>query len=178
MKYITSKQKNTAVILVDMQDFFLKNFKLSLRKILIENQLHVIDSCLKNKFPFIVLEYKSRGISRGSLIKDLDEKIKNVYKEVLVKENNSGFTQTKLDSILKQLHVKNILIMGVNANGCVQDTAIGALNRGFKVMTSCGIIASTSRDDLELSKRNKDWYIKNTILKNSPNDLVNYLNLL
>lgn len=172
------KPNDTAVIIVDMQDFFLKNLNKSLYKTLVENQLHVINTCLKNKLPFIILEYKCRGISRGTLIKDLDEKIKNVHKEVLIKENNSGFTQTKLESILKELRVKKILIMGVNANGCVQDTTIGALKRGFKVITSCGVIANTSRHDLELSKRNKDWFLKNTMLKNTPEDLVNYLKFL
>lgn len=169
------KTNDTAVIIIDMQNFFLKNFTRSIREKLIENQLRVVDACLKNKLPFIILEYKCRGKLRGKLIKQLDEKIQNVYKVVFVKENNSGFTKTKLESILKELRVKNLLLMGVNANGCVQDTAIGALNRGFRVITSCGVIASASRNDLDLSKRNKNWFFKNTTFKTTPDDLVHYL---
>ncbi len=175
MQNSTNKQSDTAVILVDMQDFFLKNFLPSIKKNLIENQLRVIDICVKKKIPFIILEYKCRGVFRGSLIQDLDKKIQNVHKEVVVKEHNSGFTKTKLDSILKQLRVKKLLIMGVNANGCVQDTAIGAFGRGFKVVTSCGVMGSASRSDLDLSKRNKDWYVCNTIFKKDTDDLINYL---
>jgi nicotinamidase-related amidase len=175
MQTSTTTQSDTAVILVDMQDFFLKNFLPSAKKTLIENQLRVIDICVKKKIPFIILEYKCRGVFRGSLIGGLDKKIQNAHKEVIVKEHNSGFTKTKLHSILKELRVKKLLIMGVNANGCVQDTAIGARSRGFKVVTSCGVIGSASRGDLGLSKRNKDWYVCNTIFKNDTDDLVNYL---
>ena len=54
--------------------------------------------------------------------------------------------------------------MGVNANGCVQDTAMSALRRGYKVITAEGVTASSSRRDLSLSTNNKTWYLKNTLL--------------
>ena len=71
--------------------------------------------------------------------------------------------------------MKNILLMGINANGCVQDTAIGALYRKYKVITSHGIIASSSRKDINLSERNKDWFIKNTNYFENIEDVLIYL---
>ncbi len=154
-------KNNTAVIIVDMQDFFLKNFKSDIRNKLIANQIKVIDFYLKNKTPFVLLEYRCRGIFRGKVIKEIDQRIKGVNREYIVKENNSGFTNTKLDEILKKWGIRNIVLMGINANGCVQDTAIGAIHRGYKVLTSFDIIASSSRADFSLSPQNKKWYQKN-----------------
>jgi nicotinamidase-related amidase len=155
-------KKNTAVIIVDMQDFFLDNFTPKNRELLIMNQIKIIKLCVKNKLPFVILEYKCRGIFRGELIKKLDKMIKNTQKETIIKESNSGFTDTNLDSILNNLKIKQILLFGINANGCVQDTAIGAIRRGYRVITASGIIASSSRKDLELSVKNLKWYKKNT----------------
>jgi len=155
-------KKNTAVIIVDMQSFFLDNFTPKNRKLLIMNQIKTIKLCVKNKLPFFILEYRCRGIFRGELIQKLDKMIKNTQKEIIIKESNSGFTNTNLDLILNNLKIKQILIMGINANGCVQDTAIGAIRRGYRVITASGIIASSSRKDLELSVKNLKWYKKNT----------------
>lgn len=149
-------------MLVDMQDFFLKKFKPEILDALIKNQLVLLDFCVKKKLPCIVVEYKAGGKFRGTTIKKLGSSIKGVNKETFIKEHNSAFTGTKLDKILKNLNTKEILLIGINANACVQDTAIGALQRGYKIITGHGIIACSSRKDLELSKRNKDWYLKNT----------------
>ena len=165
-------RKNTAVILVDMQDFFLDNFVKENKNQLISNQLEIIKSCVKNKLPFIILEYKCRGILRGKLIGSLDQIINNTYRETIIKESNSGFTKTNLNSILIKLKIKQVLIMGINAHGCVQDTAIGALKRGYKVITAHGLIASSSRKNLDFSAKNKKWYQKNTIFLNDIKDLI------
>ncbi|MFC1615065.1 isochorismatase family cysteine hydrolase [Patescibacteria group bacterium] len=168
-------RKNKALILIDMQDFFLKKFVPSIKKNLIHNQTILIDKCIKNKIPIIVLEYKCRGIFRGETIPQLKKKVKPMLKEIIIKESNSGFTDTKLDTILKDLKVKEVILAGINANGCIQDTAIGALHRGYKVTTSFGVIANLSRKDLDLSKRNKDWFMNNTTFFEDVENLVNHL---
>jgi len=160
---INQLKNNTAVIIVDMQDFFLDNYTPKNKELLITNQIKIVELCVKNKLPFVILEYKCRGIFRGKLIQKLDKMIKNTCRETIIKESNSGFTDTNLDLILNNLKIKKILLLGINANGCVQDTAIGAIRRGYKVITAHGIIASSSRKDLDLSAKNLRWYKKNTI---------------
>ena len=167
--------KNKALVLIDMQDFFLKNFVPSVKKKLIHNQTVLIDLCVKNNIPIIVLEYKCRGIFRGETILQLKKKIKPILKEVIIKESNSGFTDTNLNTVLKDLKTKEVILAGINANGCIQDTAIGALYRGYKVTTSLGVIANLSRKDLDLSKRNKNWFMDNTNFFETVEDLINYL---
>ena len=161
-----------AVIIVDMQDFFLKNFDVDVRKTLIKNQLKVLGICAERKLPLIVLEFKCRGIFRGETTNALKQKIKNIPHIKIIKENNSGFTQTNLDKILRDAKCKKIFIMGINANACVQDTAIGALHRSYKVAISKGTTASTSRKDMNFSKRNQRWYENNCQLFSSTENAV------
>ena len=167
--------KDTAVILVDMQDFFLHHLQDGTRRKLIANQLEIIDLCMKNKVPIIVTEYKCRGISRGKMVPILQDKVKASLVKTIVKLNNGGFTKTELDSVLKSLKIKKLIVMGVNGNGCVQDTVIGALNRGYEVLISQGTIASAGQKDLESSKRNKLWYEEHTIFFDGPERLLRYL---
>jgi nicotinamidase-related amidase len=168
-------KKNTAVIIVDMQDFFLKNFPASISKSLIENQTHILNLCIKKKIPIVLLEYKAGGILRGKTTAKLLKLVNGSIVKTFVKENNCGFTDTTLHDTLKDLRIGTVLIIGLNANGCVQDTAISALHRGYKVITGDGVIASSSRGDLTLSSRNKKWFKKNTIFFEHMDGLKNYL---
>jgi nicotinamidase-related amidase len=170
------RRKNKALIIIDMQDFFLKKFVSNIKKSLVRNQGVLIDLCVKKNIPIIILEYKCKGILRGKTISQLKKKTKYALKEVIIKENNSGFTNTRLDIVLKDLKINEVILAGINANGCIQDTAIGALHRKYKVITSLGVMASSSRKDLDLSKKNKDWFIDNTIFFENLKDLIKYLN--
>lgn len=155
---------NLGVILVDMQDFFLQHFSSDIRKKLIKNHIELINYCALNKIPIIVTEYKCGGVSRGGITKKLRESLQKTHMEKVIKLNNGGFTKTDLEQILKKLKIKNLMIIGVNANACVQDTVIGALNRGYKVFTVQNLMASRSKTPFKLSHKNKKWYEKNTIL--------------
>jgi len=163
------------VVLVDMQDFFLNNFSPAMRSSLISEQGKIVDLCMRKNIPLVVLEYKASGKDRGKTTPKLEQKIRKIKQEVIIKENNSGFTKTHLDSILKALKVREVIVMGVNANGCVQDTAIGAQKRGYKVATCLETMASASNKDGQLSRKNKEWFRKNTALFASTKELMNYL---
>jgi len=167
--------KNTALVIVDMQEFFLKNFIPASRNILVANQEKIIDLCVKNSAPTFLIEYKAGGVLRGKTIGKLSDKVKRILKETIIKESNSAFTGTDLDKMLQDLNVRKIILMGINANGCVQDTTIGALHRGYSVITSEGVIASSSRGDMSLSKRNKDWFARNTKFFSDFPQLLDYL---
>lgn len=165
------RQNKLAVILVDMQDFFLKKVTKGNRERIIPNQLKVFDFCAKNKIPLIVLEYKKRG----DTTKILREKIQKLpHTRTISKEHNSGFRGTDLVEILVEMKVKNILLMGINASGCVQDTAIGALHRGYKILTASTVIASFSERDRNLAT-SKKWYSKSGRYFENTDDLLKYI---
>lgn len=162
-------KNNIALIIVDMQDFFLKNFYKDKVKKLVGNQSKVISFCVKENIPIFLLEYATRG----KTIKALRDIAKD--SSTIIKENNSGFRDTKLDEILKMFGTKSIILMGINGSGCVQDTAIGAIKRNYKIMTSEDIIASNTKRDCNLST-SKKWYSKNGKFFESSDNLIEYIN--
>src|SRR4051812_38502898 len=101
-----------------MQDFFLKHFKSNIRNTLVNNQLKILDRCIKQKVPMIILEYKDKG----ETISVLKNKLKHASHSIVFKANNSGFTNTDLDGVLKKMKISKLLVLGINANGCIQDT--------------------------------------------------------
>jgi nicotinamidase-related amidase len=163
--------RKIAVIIVDMQDFFLDKFSDKKRNILIQKQSKVIDFCIEQKTPLIFLEYKDRGVTT----KLLSQPIKNSpHVEIVTKDSNGGFTNTNLDEILKNKGVEEIVLMGINASGCVQDTAIGALNRGYKIVTSGDVIASATKRDSDLAT-SKKWYSQKGLFFENADELLVYL---
>jgi nicotinamidase-related amidase len=157
-----------------MQDSFLRKVTKENRDRIIPNQIKVIDFCSKNKVPLIVLKYKRRG-DTTKILKERIQKLSNV--QTVIKENNSGFMETNLDEILEKMKVKNIVLMGINASGCVQDTAIGALHRGYKILTASTVIASFSERDRNLATSEK-WYPRKGKYFRSTEDLLKYLTKL
>ena len=164
-----------ALIIVDMQEFFLQHFTLEIKKELIKNQLKFIEFCKAQNISIILTEYKCRNIFRGEIITQIQRKIRGLVKGKVIKLHNSGFTKTDLDKQLKNLGVREIIIIGINGNACVQDTVIGAIHRGYKVSVSKGLTASAGRKDFEFSKRNLEWFKSNTKFFESQDGLIKYL---
>ncbi|MDB5266581.1 MAG: nicotinamidase [Parcubacteria group bacterium] len=164
--------KNAAVVVMDMQDFFLKNFPAHIKEKLIAEQGKILRRCIKENIPVVVFEYKAGGKDRGRTTPILEKLIRKVAEEIIIKESNSGFTKTHLDKILRSLKIKNLIIIGVNANACVQDTAIGAMKRGYKVSTAESLIASVSNKEGRLSRKNKTWFKAHTSFYENTADLL------
>lgn len=162
-----------ALIIIDMQNFFLKHMSPKNKKTLIEKQLTVIRACRKANLPIIALEYACLGIPRGHIVAKLHEASRPQV--TIVKQKNGGFTQTNLDQILKDWGVGEVVLIGINGSGCVQDTAIGALHRNYKVVTCLETMANTWRNDLKLTDRNTKWYQANTRLFQTTDELINHI---
>jgi nicotinamidase-related amidase len=162
--------KSTVVVLVDMQNFFLQRIPKSAHKELIENQISILKLCAEKKIPVIVLEYKNRG----KTIPALQPALKKVVTEIISKPHNSGFRDTNLEEILKELKAKSVILMGINGSGCVQDTAIGAIYRGYKVLTARGVVASSSIKDSRLATTKK-WFSENGTFLESTQQLSSEL---
>lgn len=166
----------TAVLIIDMQKYFLQQLPNKVKNELLAHQMHILAFCKKNKIPVIFAKLENDTVSIGAIDTVLMNATKDLVCTVVNKRNNSAFTNTDLDTKLKQNKVSRLLVMGLNANACIQDTVIAALKRGYKVLAAEEIMASTSRGDLLLSRRNKEWYIKNTQFFNDVTSLIQYLN--
>lgn len=153
--------KNTlAVILIDMQTRFVEHLRTGEAERIIPNQLTALKHCNKTGIPIIVLEYDSRKHSSfGKTIAVLRSEAKKNSKGCLIrKEWNSGFVMTGLHSYLESLRVKNLFLMGINADHCVKQTAKDAIRRGYEIATSKDVISGQERHSKDNSLR---WFQAN-----------------
>ncbi len=141
------------VLIVDMQEDYLANINQEeLGEELIPNQIKIIKYAQKNSIPIFVLEYDLRGPTTSSLIRVLE---KGQY-TVIRKDYDNGFRDTQLDEKLVDKKVNSIILMGVNASGCVKMTASGGYVRGYLVVTSPDLIANdTNYVD---KQEGRTWY--------------------
>jgi biuret amidohydrolase len=60
------------------------------------------------------------------------------------------FHGTDLNNLLKTLGVKNVVLMGINTNTCVLNTAFTAFNHDYRVIVLSDCVASMYGDDLDI----------------------------
>ncbi|MBE3554530.1 MAG: isochorismatase family protein [Thermicanus sp.] len=92
-------------------------------------------------------ENHSRVLEKGSwgaqIIGDLHPEPDDIYVD---KYRMSGFWDTPLDSILRNLHVHTLLFAGVNLDQCVMNTLQDAVNLGYDAILLADCCATSSPD--------------------------------
>lgn len=102
--------------------------------------------------------------SRGTeIIPDLHDPSDYVINN---KKRLDCFFGTDLDSLLGNLGVKTVCLMGINTNTCILNTAFTAHNKNYKVVVLSDCVASMYGDDLhrlglENVKRCLGWVLSN-----------------
>ncbi len=143
-----------AVVVVDMQDSFLKEHSERLRKRMISAQIDVLDACRRFGTPVVTLEYKGYGRTIGKI----SRAVKRVDQYSFLKKRfDNGFNEDNLKNELSKLNAQNLLFMGINASACVLYTAQGARKRGFGVATSKHLISDYSGN----TRMATEWFQRN-----------------
>lgn len=154
------KNDGLVVILIDMQQEFINEFKHGEEKRIIPKQISVIRQCARFGIPVVVLEYRNCGHTIAALADEL-KNVANV--KTIVKRQNDGFKNTALEYKLRDMNAKQLFFMGINSQYCVKETAESAIKLGFTVVTSNDVITGPN-DDNDI-----DWYKKNgTVLPAAP----------
>ncbi|NTW13898.1 MAG: cysteine hydrolase [Candidatus Moranbacteria bacterium] len=147
--------KNLAVILIDMQEPFFKNIRTKHKGRILRAQKSALRQCIRHDIPVCVVEY----VDCGDTLPDLRELLRKVPRTVtLVKSKDDAFTNRKLAKVLKDWHAGRLILMGINADACVLDTAQSAVRRGYEIITAPALIAGTSWHS---ENDSIDWYSKN-----------------
>ena len=153
--------KNTAVILIDMQSYFADDVEMFKRQEIIQGQINILKECAEKNIPVIVLELDDRG--RTLAILDCYLKMIRVVKYV-TKNYNDGFCGTNLNRILKELGIKTLILMGINAGYCVKATAISTIAYGYKIITADNLIANGHYHKHDYP----EWFMQNGVFLKSP----------
>lgn len=160
--------KNSALIVVDMQSFFLnKKSHAYIPSVpyIIPNINSIISAFRKQNLPIIFTyhaleENEEPGIMQkwwGNLLKVndplafIDPTINRKKDDIVLRKNRySAFIGTNLDKILKEKKVDTVVIIGVMTHLCCESTARDAFMKGYTVYF---VVDATAADteDLHLS---------------------------
>ncbi len=109
-----------AIVVVDMQDYFLKILPDYIKNDIVSAQLDVLDACDEYDIPVAAVEYDGRDKTISIIIDSIMGL--NRY-SIMKKTTTDGFFRTPLHDILKEWNAKNLCFMGVYAGCCVKHTA-------------------------------------------------------
>ncbi|MGV8168496.1 MAG: isochorismatase family protein [Candidatus Nanoarchaeia archaeon] len=169
-----SNEKNnegkTALLLVDMQDYFLNALSSEELKTEMPNYIKLIKKAIKNKAHIFVLEYKGRntGKTNSKLMKFVS---KGDY-TLVQKSWSDGFYNTNLDDLLKQKGINKLVLAGVNASCCVLGTGESAVKKGYTISTSPDVIGDDKDYKPEETTESLKWYSEKGRLCNNYRELA------
>jgi len=148
---------NKALLIIDMlNDFILSGAPLEVPEArgIILNVKKEIEEARKNKEYIIYVcdshteddkEFKIwpkhavKGTEGAKVVKELSPQKEDF---IIEKTTYDGFYQTELESLLKQLNVDELTIVGCVSNICIMYTTSSAVLRGYKVSIPLNCIAS------------------------------------
>lgn len=166
------RREKLAVLLIDMQEGFVRNLSKEEKRRIVRNQQKVLRWCVRMRIPIIVVCYERYGRVIAPLRKQL-EGTRCVVRRI-TKNWNDAFEGTPLADILKNLKITRLFLMGINAVYCVMDTAAGALHNGFSICTSNAVIAGAQHQP---KNNGIPWYRKKGIVL-PESDLIEKLSTL
>jgi len=135
-----------AVIVIDMlNDFVTGELKCERAQKIISNIKRLVESARRKGVPVIYSndahlqtdfelgkwgKHAMKGTKEAEVIPELKPEKKDY---VLEKRVYSGFFETELDSLLRNLKVDTLVLTGLHTNICVRHTAADAFFRGYKL---------------------------------------------
>lgn len=146
-------KEKMAVLIIDMQDYFITDNEAKLA--LIPKQIKLIEFCRKNDVPVFLIEYCGYGRTTRSLL-EVAHKISKENLYFVPKNTWSPFASTQLDQALKNIKAEYLLVSGINACACVYDTLAEANDLGFKTLVSYDLMAGYC-DYCLINEDRKHW---------------------
>jgi nicotinamidase-related amidase len=146
------KKENTALLIIDLQDKILQNIEEE--KELIANCEILIKSCQVLEIPIIYSEQYRKGLGEtNAKISELLDKIQPIEKVEFSCLENSEIKK-KLESLGK----RNIIVAGIEAHICVQQTVLDLMDEDFKPIVVANCVASRREIDKKIAlKRLRDF---------------------
>ena len=141
---------NLAVLVVDMQDYFLRGSfleRMGEHTSEIEEelpyQLEILKAAKSKQLPIFVVEYADDWNTRyGATTEKIQRELQSYQGvQTLKKSTDDAFESTDLVQRLDEKRVQRLIIMGVNASSCVLETAVSAEDYGFEILTSRQVIS-------------------------------------
>ena len=147
-----------AVLVIDMLEEFVRGrLKAEAAEAIVPNIAKLIEFAHKKKIPVIHVvdshypevdhEFKLwgphavRGTPEAKVVEELAPG-KEDY--VVEKRRYDGFVFTDLDALLRELGVDTLILTGIHTHICVQNTALGAFYRGYRIIVPRDCVAAAT----------------------------------
>jgi len=157
-------RENRALLVIDMlNDFFYGKLKCERCQKIIPDIKKLIDFSRDKKIPVIYIcdshtptdlefrmwpEHAVEGTEGAEVIPELKPG-KNDF--IIKKRKYSAFFQTGLDSLLREMEIRELILSGILTDICIQHTAADAFYRGYKTVIPKECTEALSDEDRENS---------------------------
>ena len=150
------------LLVIDMQKALLVD-ELYNHQALLNNVAKLIKSARKNNKEVIFIQHDAgpgTGFSKGDPGFEIANKIKPLANEkVFTKKINSCFGNIDFATYLEQSHTKELMIVGLQTDFCVDATIKSAFEKGYQVIVPC-CANSTFTNQFMDGKTTHDFYNK------------------
>jgi nicotinamidase-related amidase len=157
--------QNIAVVIVDMQyGFYTRGRALQTNGLiqLVQKQKELLTWVKNKKLPVIFFEYDGYQETDSALTNTLWG-----YKfKTITKYDDNGFSGQsgyEANEYLQSKEIDTLIVAGINASGCVKRTVVGALNDGYKIISSSDIVADLYQNPPTYPQ--SDWFIPDSNFK-------------
>jgi nicotinamidase-related amidase len=129
-----------ALMVIDVQnEYFTGRLPVSYPKDSLNKIIKVMDAAVKSRIPVIIIQHTAPQKDSSTFVKgsnewELHDEIKAKKYDYLIEKNLPGsFTNTKLESILRDNQVDTVVICGYMSQMCCDTTSRQAVHLGFSV---------------------------------------------
>jgi nicotinamidase-related amidase len=146
--------KDTAVLVIDLQKGMLygenKTFKVDT---LIKNVKGILETARKNNYHVYMVQHAGpkgdelEPATEGWMISD--DLLSTTSETVIHKSFPDAFQETDLDMVLKSDGIKNLIIVGMQSELCIDTTCKSAFSHGYKVVLASDAHSTYKREDIE-----------------------------
>jgi len=177
---VTLPARDTAVIIVDMQNDFVKEggkLVVPQARETIEPIRRLVEKARSNSVRVIYTqdthwdgdpEFKLWGehVKIGTWGWRIIDELKPAENDiVLIKTRYDGFYGTPLDDILRSYGIRNLVITGTVANICVLHTAASAGLRWYKIVLPMDTVSALTEFDYYLTLRQVSWLYNGIVVR-------------
>lgn len=154
-----------ALVVIDIQEDFTgksakKPFPYKDSEVFISKVNGIIDSAVKQQIPVLyVRQVFSNNImdfplSKGRVIEgkqgaQVDSNVKLINSKIFAKKKSDSFSNKEFERYLIENKVDHLYLVGLDAAACIYKTALGAINRNYKVNVIQDGIKTMNMDKLD-----------------------------
>jgi nicotinamidase-related amidase len=156
------KEEKYGIIIVDMQESFLRYHKPNKIREMVAAQIKLIQAGLNFGVPIAVVEYQNSGATIPQITAIAKPENNTAYFNrkcipgllcggwVFPPISDDAFSDPRLGHWINEKGLTSLLFAGINAESCLGLTAISAFRRGFEVTTSEDLISEPKMDYVPL----------------------------